>query len=104
MQYLRLLIAPATQPSFDIEHTTQITENHGISAAGGDVLAFAFSDMRRDLAELQRERATETAALFALVHLAQFGTLDLRQQCAGLLLDAEFAQARAGIVIGNCFY
>ena len=87
MQHLRLLIASATQPPFDIEHAAQITEHHGIRATGGDVLAFALSDMRGDLAELQRECTTETAALLAFIHLTQLHAFDLRQQGARLLLD-----------------
>ena len=92
MQYLRLHIPAPAQPSFDIEHAAEIAEHHGLGTAGCDVLAFAFGDMRGDVAILDRESAAESAALLAFVHLTQFRTFDLRQQCARLLFDAEFTQ------------
>jgi hypothetical protein len=56
---------------------------------------------RRDLAELDREGAAETAALLAAVHLLEFDALHLRQQGTRLLLDAHAAQAAAGVVVGD---
>jgi len=91
MQHLRLLIASAPQPPFDVEHAAQVAEHHGIGAGSGNVVAFAFGNVRGDLAVLQRKRAAETAALLAFVHLAQFDARHLRQQCARLLFHAEFA-------------
>ena len=99
MQHPCLGVPAPAQPPFDVEHAAEIAEHHGIGAAGRDVLAFAFGDVRRDVTVLDRKRAAESAALFAFIHLAQFRALDLRQQRARLLFDAEFAQPSAGIMV-----
>ena len=71
MQHLRLHIATPAQPAFDVEHAAEVAEHDSIGAAGGNVFAFAFGDVRGDVAVLDGEGAAEAAALFTLIHLAR---------------------------------
>src|SRR5512134_3902879 len=101
MEHLCLQVAPAPQPAFDMQHASEVAEYHRIRAAGGDVRAFAVGDVSRDVAILQREGATKPAASLGLVHLLQLDTRQPGEQRAWLGLDAELAQSRARIVIGD---
>ena len=54
-----------------------------------------------DVGILDAERAAEAAADLGVLHLRQRQPVDGGQQLARLRLDAELAQARAGVVIGD---
>jgi hypothetical protein len=70
-------------------------------AGGGDVSRLLGDDGIGDFAVFHGEGAAEAAARVGLVHLDEFEPLDAGEQLARLALHAEFAQARAGIVIGG---
>ena len=69
--------------------------------AVGDVLALVVGQPRRDLAELDRERAAEAAAGLGLRHLLEHEAGHLGEQRARLRLDAHLAQSGAGVVVGD---
>lgn len=101
MEHACTRIARAAQPAFDVEDTAEVTEHHGIGPAGLNVGALLVNDRRGDVAVLDRERATESAARLAVLHFGQRHTRQLAQQFAWLLLDAQLTQAGTGIVIGD---
>ena len=68
---------------------------------GVDVPALVVGEPRRNLAELDRKRAAETAARLALGHLIELQPADLGEQRARLRLDVHFAQSGAAVVIGD---
>src|SRR5208283_1342310 len=95
VQHQGLGVATAAQPPLDVEHAAEIAKHHRIGPAGGNLLTLVVRKPGRDLAELDRERATEAAAVFALGHLGELQAPDPREQRSGLLLDAHLAQAGA---------
>ena len=66
-----------------------------------DVLGLGVDDGAGDVAVLDREGAAEAAAHVAVLHLDEGQALHAGEQLARLGPDAELAQARAGIVIGD---
>src|SRR6186997_2880616 len=71
VQHLRLVVAPPAQPAFDVQHAAEVAEHHGVGAGGRDVAALVVGETRRNLAELDRERAAEAAAVFAFGHFPE---------------------------------
>src|SRR6476469_6461809 len=94
MQHARC-IAAAAQPPFDVQHATQVAQDDRFRAAGDDVRALVVGEPRRDLAELEGERAAEAAARLALGHFGKPDALHFREQGTRLRLDPHFTQARA---------
>ena len=66
-----------------------------------DVVGFARDDRVREFAVFGREQAAEAAADLRIGQFDQLQALDAGQKPPRLRLDAELAQARAGIVIGD---
>ena len=62
---------------------------------------FALGHFRGDVAVLDRERAAETAAGLALLHLDELEASHLGEELPRLRLHAQLAQARARIVVGH---
>ncbi len=89
------------QTPFDVEHAAKIAEHDGFGAARLDVLALAIGDRRRHLAELDRERAAESAALLAIGHLLQLYARQRAQQASRLHFHAELTQPGAAVVVGE---
>jgi hypothetical protein len=58
-------------------------------------------DRAGDVAVFDREGAPEAAAYLGFIHLDEREALYAAQKPPRLRLDAEFAQARAGVVVGD---
>jgi hypothetical protein len=92
-------IAAAAQAAFDIEQAAEIAADHGIGTGSGDRLALAVDDRRRDVAETNANAPPNPQ------HSSHSGisTSDrprtLASKSRGWLLDAQAAQALAGVVI-----
>ncbi|KGD58099.1 hypothetical protein DP49_5025 [Burkholderia pseudomallei] len=93
--------ALALEPPADVHQAAEIAAREHGRAARGDVRGLVGHDLRRDLRILHAERAAEAAAHFGILHFGQRDAFDAREQRARLRLDAEAAQARAGVVIGE---
>src|SRR5712691_2026953 len=89
VQHLRLRVASPPQPPFDVEHATQVAENHGVGARLRDELALVVRKPGRDLAVLERERSAETTAGLALGELVELDAAHLAQERTRLMLHAH---------------
>ncbi len=91
----------ARQPAGDVEQAAEIAGQQRVGAGGGDVGRLVAGHAHRDVGIFDAEGAAEAAAGFRALEFDQRRALDAFQQPARLLLDAQLAQAGAGIVIGD---
>ena len=84
-----------------IQQAAEIAGKQQVGLRRSDVVDLLLHHGVRDVGILDRERATEAAADLAVFHLDERQALDRREQRPRLVLDAEFAQARATVVIGG---
>ena len=84
-----------------VHEAAEIAGEQGVGAARGDIGALLRDDRVGQLAVFGREGSAEAAADFAVREIDQPQPFDAREQLARLPLDAQLAQARAGIVIGD---
>src|ERR1700722_12029581 len=84
-----------------VHQAAEVAGEQSIGAAGGDIGALLRDDRIRELAVFGREGSAEAAADFAIGEIDQPEPFDAREQSAWLARDPQFAQARAGIVIGD---
>ena len=84
-----------------VHQAAEIAGEDQIGAGGGDVAGLVADHDVGDVGVLDAERAAEAAADVVFHHLAQFQSFDRAEERAGLGLDAEAAQARAAVVIGD---
>ena len=92
--------AAAFQASGDVHQAAHVAGENEIGAGRGDVVGLDVGNGRRNVRVLDAEQPAEPATGFRLLALAQFEPGDGGEERARLALDAELAQARAGIVIG----
>ena len=95
------------RPALPLElsgHIHQAAEIAGQQQVGlglDDVGAFLFHHGVRDIGIFHGERAAEAATDLAIGHLDKFQAFDGCEQCPRLVLDVEFAQPRATVVISG---
>src|SRR5581483_12054265 len=94
VQYPGPQVATPAQPPLDVQHAAEIPQHQRVGAGPVDVRAFEVGDTRGNVAELDREGATEAAALLRLLHLLDLQPGDLFEQCARLDLHAHLTQSR----------
>jgi hypothetical protein len=68
VQDLCALVTTTTQPAFNIEHATEIAKHYRRGDSGAQVVAFTISNVRGNLAELDRKSTAEAATRLSLVH------------------------------------
>ena len=93
--------AAPRQPSGDVHEAAEVAREHQLGTGGGDVGCLVVDHFGRDLRVLDAEGAAEAAAHLGAGQLDQLETAYALQQAARLLLDAELAQAGAGIVVSG---
>ena len=84
-----------------VEQAAEIAGEQRVGAGRRDIRGLVAHHLVGDLRILDAERAAEAAAHFGARQLGELRPVDRAQEKARLLLDAELAQARAGIVIGR---
>jgi hypothetical protein len=84
-----------------VHQAAEIASEQRVGAGGGDIASILADHRVRDRRILHAEGAAEAAADFPRLHFAEGEPVDTFEQLARLFLDAELAQARAGIVIGD---
>src|ERR1022692_1331867 len=89
----------ARQRPLYLHQATGIRADHCLGAGAHDGIDLGARHAAGDFGEFDRERAAESAAFLGRVHLAQFQSANVRQQTAGAVLDAEFAQRMTTVVI-----
>ena len=91
----------ALQLAGHVHEATEVARKQQVRAGCGNVVGLLADDHVRDRRIFDAERAAEPAANFGVPHFPDLESLDGSQQLAGLPLDAELAQPRAGVVIGR---
>ncbi len=99
----RAFTAPALtlQLARHVHQAAEIAGEQGVGAGRDDLVALARDDRVGQFAVFDREGSAEAAADVGLVELDQAEAFDAGEQLARLVMHAELAQARAGIVIGG---
>lgn len=87
--------------ALDLHEAAGIVGNHNVGSGLEEGLAFDVAHGFGDVGEFDREGSSEAAAAFGFAHFNEFEALDVFEEFAGLVLDAEFAQAVAAIVEGG---
>ena len=85
----------------DVEEAAEVAGDDGRRSARGDALRLRRDDRARDVAVLDGEGAPEPAAHVRLVQFDEGQPLDAGEEPARLRPDAELAQPRAGVVVGD---
>ena len=91
----------AAQISVDLHEATGIGGNDVLRAGLLDRVDFHFVHRVRNHREFHGKRAAEPATCFRLVHLDQFKAAHLAQKLARFVLESQFAQRMAGVMIGH---
>jgi len=91
----------ALDTSGDIEKAAEIPAEQHAGASVGNTGHFVRHQMLGYLRILDTEGAAEPAAHIAVGHFAKLEPGNLGEQRAWLVVNAELAKARAGIVIGG---
>src|SRR5262249_35237910 len=101
MQHLGIGITAAPQPPFDAKHAANVAQHDGIGSRVDDICALLIGDACRYVAELDREGATEPAALFGIAHLPECEARDFGRKRRWLKLHPELTQPGAAVVVGD---
>ena len=82
----------ALEPAGDVQQAAEIAGQHGRGPGRGDVGGLVGDHAHGDVGVFHAERAAEAAADLGVGHFGDGGT-DGGEQAAGLVLDAQLAQA-----------
>ena len=99
VQHARRGIAGAAQTPFDIEHAAEVAEHDGVPARSSRIFAHFSSTIAVEMSPYFTANVPPKPQQCSQPFISVTATPDLREQRARLRLHAEFAQARAGIVI-----
>jgi hypothetical protein len=98
----RLDVAPlAGQRTGDLHQAAEIACKHAGSAGSGNVACLSLADRSGDVGIFDGEAAAESATRFGLGHLHEVQAIDAGQQAARRIVDVEFTEAGAGIMVGD---
>ena len=105
-QYLRHMVylyraLHARKPSRDVEKAAEIAAQQGVRADLLDLGHLIRHHPRRDLRILHAEGTPETAAHAGVRHLRYLHPHDAGKKNPRLIPDAQLAQSRTGIVVGD---
>ena len=84
----------------EVQQTAKIAASERGRTTCHGVGEFLICHRRRDRGQLGAEGTTEAAANLRALHLLHLNT-GVREQCAGLLTDAQFAQPSAAVVVSH---
>ncbi len=84
-----------------VHQAAEVARENGVGRGFSDVLALARNDGVGEFAVFDGKEPTEAAAGLGLLELDETEALDAGEQTPRLRLDAELAQARAGIELGD---
>ena len=84
-----------------IHQAAEITGEHNIGAGGGDRFGLLFNDGVGEFRVFHAKRAAKAATDIGIGQFADGQAIDRLKQRPRLCFNAQFAQARAGIMIGD---
>jgi hypothetical protein len=96
-----LTFAAALQAPGQVQQAAQVAAEEGVGAGLGQAGELVVGEAAGDLRVFHAEAAAEAAAHLGVGHLGELQPAHAAEQQARLGLDAELAQARAGVEVAD---